>query len=430
MMTRRTLLAGLPASLAPLAGCHTDGAAPELSIWQMWSGQEERNWLAVLQAYQKRKPDFRFRNLGGVRDDTKTIRALVAGSPPDLFTLADAGFLSPMAHNRAILPLDDLFHAAGLREADFVAGALNLCRYRGKLYGIPYLIDNSALLWDKKAFREVGLDPEQPPRTLEELAEFAAKLTKINADGSLSRIGLRPPDDAYLLMTLFGGSLADPQSERITADHPGNIAALEWYRSTMDKQGGMEKVRAFASGFGQLQGASNPFYVGKVAMIINGEWNPYWLSRYAPHVEYGVAPIPPPAAHPENRGMTWIGGNVFCIPAETKHKDAVWEFLTWTQSREAQILFARAMNNVPNQKAVLHAPELREGAPFRKKYSVFLDLAEQGKSAYFPPLPVSNLYMNQMNNAIDEILLGMKPTAQALREVRERVQQEMERQKG
>lgn len=428
MISRRALLSGLPLVAASLAGCGSETSAGELSIWQMWSGQEERNWLAVLEAYRKHKPDFRYRNLGGIRDDTKTIRALVAGAPPDLFTLADASYLSPMAHNHAILPLDELFHQAGLRESDFVAGALDLCRYRGKIYGIPYLIDNAALLWDKQAFREAGLNPEQPPRTLEELAEFAVKLKTFDAAGNMTRIGMRPLNDLYLLFSMYGGGLADAKTGQITADHPANVAALEWYRDLMDKQGGIEKIRAFTSGFGQEQGISNPFYVGKVAMMVNGEWNPYWLSRYAPQVEYGVAPFPAPAAHPENHGMTWIGGNVFCIAAETKRKQEAWEFLVWTQSPEAQVLFARAMNNVPNQKSVLHAPALREGAPFRKRYSVYLDLAETGKSAYFPPLPVSNLYASQLGNAIDEIMFGTKPVAQALREVRERVQREMERQ--
>ncbi len=395
----------------------------------MWSGQEERNWLKVLDAYRKHKPNLKFRNLGAVRDDSKTVRALVAGVPPDLFTIADAAFLGPLARNKAILPLDDLFHNAGLREQDFVAGSLEICRYDGKLYGMPYLIDNAALLWDKKAFREVGLDPDQPPRTLEELTEYAVKLTKTDASGNMTRIGMRPLPDIYLLFAQRNGTLADPKTGRITTDHPGNIAAMKWYLDLTNKQGGTEKIRAFTSSFGQEQGISNPFYVGKVAMMVNGEWNPYWLSRYAPQVEYGVAPLPPPADHPENAGMTWIGGNIFCIPAEGgRYQKEVWDFLVWTQTREAQILFAHDMNNVPNQKSVLHAPELREGAPFRKKYGVYLDMAETGKAGYFPPLSVSNLYASQMSNAGDEILFGQKTPEQALREVRERVQKESDRQ--
>ena len=429
MISRRTLLTGtLASATAAFAGCRPATSAEELSVWMMWSGQEERNWLKVLDAYKKHKPNLRFRNLGAIRDDAKTVRALVAGVPPDLFTIADAAFLGPLAGNGAILPLDDLFHGAGLREEDFVAGSLEICRYEGKLYGMPYLIDNQALLWDKKAFREAGLDPEQPPHTLEELAEYAVKLTKTDANGNLTRIGMRPLPDIYLIFSQRNGTLADPKTSRITADHPGNVAALEWYLDLMNKQGGIEKIRAFTSGFGQEQGISNPFYTGKVAMMVNGEWNPYWLSRYAPQVEYGVAPLPPPADFPENAGMTWIGGNIFCIPTECRHKKEVWEFLAWTQSREAQVLFAHAMNNVPNQKSVLHAPELRQGAPFRKRYGVFLDMAEQGKSGYFPPLSVSNLYANQLTNAIDGVLFGQKNPEQALREVRERVQAEMDRQ--
>jgi multiple sugar transport system substrate-binding protein len=393
----------------------------------MWSGPEEGNFERVLRRYEALHPGVRLRNLGAVNDDTKTIRSLVAGVPPDLFTLADPSYLGPLARNRAIRPLDELFRQAGLREESFVPASLKLCRYQDRLYGLPYLIDDNALFWNKSAFAEAGLDPEQPPRTLEELEETAVRLTKRDSNGRITRLGLRPPSDLYLILHLFGGELVAPETGRITADHPGNIAGVAWYKNLVDRQGGIEAVSAFSSGFGRDQGASNPFYVDKVAMMLNGEWNPYWVSRYAPFLQYGVAPVPPPAAHPERANSTWLGGNVFCIPTDHRRPEAAWEFLAWTQTLEAQILFAYAMNNVPNQRAALTAPKLRAGPPFRKKYAIFLDLADSPNAGYFPALPVTNLYMNQLNTAIERVLYGDRTPEQALREVRERVQTELDR---
>ena len=88
--------------------------------------------------------------------------------PPDFFTLANPAYLGALARNHAIRPLDDLFHSSHLRESDFVPASLRLCRYEGKLYGMPFLIDALALIWNKQAFRDAGLDPEQPPRTMEQ----------------------------------------------------------------------------------------------------------------------------------------------------------------------------------------------------------------------------------------------------------------------
>lgn len=434
---RRFLKAGLGAAGGLLAaqGCRPSGSASgatELTLWSMWSGQEDQNFANVLHRYEQVNPRIRFHNLGAVSDDTKTIRALVAGVPPDLCTLSDSSYLGPLARNRAIRPLDDLFKQSGLREADFVPASLKLCRYDGKLYGLPYLIDICALLWDKRAFADAGLDPERPPRTLEELADYALRLTSRDADGKITRLGLRPlvasSWDYNLLMNLHGGRLVDPTTGRITADDPANVAAVAWAKNLVDKMGGIEQVSAFASGFGRDQGASNPFYVGKVAMMFNGEWNPYWLSRYAPQMQYGVAPVPPPAAHPERNNCTWLGGNIFCIPEASRHPKEAWEFLVWAQSLEAQVLFCYAMNNVPNQRAALNDPKLRTGPPFRQKAKVFYELADSPNAGYFPALPVTNLYTNQLSTAIDRVMYGERTPAQALAEVRERVQHEMDRQ--
>lgn len=393
----------------------------------MWSGHEEQNFVHVLRRYEATHPGVRIHNLGAVSDDTKTVRALVAGVPPDFFTLSDPSYLGPMARNGALAPLDGLFRHAGLKTSDFVPASLALCRYQGRLYGMPFLIDDAALIWDRRAFKEAGLDPDRPPHTLEELADYAVRLTKRSPDGTIDTLGLRPLGDMDLVSMLFGGRFVDPTGTRITADDPGNVAALSWYKKLVDRLGGIAQVNAFASGFGADQGANNPFFAGKVAMTLNGEWNPYWISRYAPKLDYGVAPMPPPSAYPERARSTWIGGNVFCIPKESKHPEEAWKFMVWMQSYEAQVMFARAMNNVPNQCSALAARELRSGAPFRRMYARFLDLADSPRAGYFPAMDVAGLYVNQLGTATDRVLFGEATPAAALRDVRIRVQRELDR---
>jgi multiple sugar transport system substrate-binding protein len=416
-----------------LPGCERDhdaNGSVEITIWSMWTGQEEQNFERVLKRYEQLHPHIHIRNLGAVGDDTKTVRAIVAGVPPDFCTLSDPSYLGPLARNHALLPLDSLFQQSGLRTGDFVPASLGLCRYRGQLYGMPFLIDAKALMWDKDAFRAAGLDPERPPRTLEELTADAAKLTQRDADGKLIRLGLRPlnMDDVEAVGALYNGRLADPQTGRITADDPGNVAALVWNKDLVERMGGNADVNAFKSGFGRDMGTSNPFFVGKVAMQFAGEWTPYWVSRFAPQMRYGVAPVPPPASHPENAGMTWIGGNVFCIPAESRHPKEAWDFMVWMQSPEAQVMFAHDMYNVPNTRAAIKSPVLRTGQPFRTRYALYLDMADDPRAGYFPVTPVASLYMNELSTASDQVLFGDKTPQQALTEVCVRVQKELEHQ--
>ncbi|HEV2473683.1 MAG TPA: extracellular solute-binding protein, partial [Chthonomonadales bacterium] len=319
----------------------------------MWSGQEELNFERVLRKYEELHPGIHFRNLGAVSDDTKTIRALVAGVPPDLFTLSDASYLGPLADNHALMQLDTRFKSSGLRESDFVPASLGMCRYRGRLFGMPFLIDDDALLWNKHEFAQAGMNPARPPRTLQQLADDAARLTIRAPSGDIKQLGLRPPD-LNLIMKLMGGNVLNPSTGEVEANSPANIRALTWYKRLIDREGGIARVSAFQSGFASSQGPGNPFFVGKIAMVIDGEWNPYWISRYAPRLEYGVTAAPPPEGHPERSGTTWFGGNVFCIPVAGKHPDEAWKFLVWAQSQQAQVMFAHDMNNVPNQREALY----------------------------------------------------------------------------
>ena len=118
---------------------------------------------------------------------------------------------------------------------------------------------------------------------------------------------------------------------------------------------------------------------------------------------------------------------MFCIASGGKHPREAWDLLVWMQSEEAQILFANLMNNVPNQRKALHARVLREGAPYKSKFSVFLDLADTPNAGCFPALPVANLYYAELLNARDMVLNGEKTPDKALTDVRIRVQRELDR---
>lgn len=85
------------------------------------------------------------------------------------------------------------------------------------------------------------------------------------------------------------------------------------------------------------------------------------------------------------------------------------------------------MNNVPNILSVLKAPELRHGAPYKREYSKYLDLADSPNGHEFPVLPVTSLYRNQLITAMDYVLYGRKTPQRALEAVQKRVQRELDR---
>jgi multiple sugar transport system substrate-binding protein len=60
----------------------------------------------------------------------------------------------------------------------------------GKYYALPTAVRSLALFWNKTLFKEAGLDPNKPPATLDELVDYAKKLTKRSPNGDLIQEGL------------------------------------------------------------------------------------------------------------------------------------------------------------------------------------------------------------------------------------------------
>lgn len=397
-----------------------------VTCWSGWVGHENEAFDHVVHAFNRSQNKIFVVNTSTQEDDTKIFRAITAGVPPDFFQVWGGEYVGALAANGAVRPFNELLARDGPPLHLFLPGALRLGEYEGKFYSMPFLNDAFALYWNKDIFREAGLNPERPPRDLRELEHMALRLTRKRPDGTLVRMGFEMPD-IVIPIVLFGGKFYDPRTHKILADHPRNIEALKWFVHMIKVQGGPIRVDSFVSGFGEYSSPNHQFFVGKVAMMFSGQWWPSYVEKFAPHVDFGVAPLPYPPQYPELKGTTYIGGNFFCIPTDSRHPKEAWQFLRWTQTRRAQILFSSVMHGVPNMRPFLDSPELVKGDRYKEAFGVVCRIAEHPNAAWFPATPVNMLYISELTSAAQLAARGKKTPEQALRDVRIRVQQELDR---
>lgn len=82
----------------------------------------------------------------------------------------------------------------------------------GKWYAYPTSSDTGMMIYYNVGhFTEAGLDPNNPPKTFEELLDYAKKLTKYDANGNISRNGLA-------LLVLDGQPVQSKQRHRLGLD--------------------------------------------------------------------------------------------------------------------------------------------------------------------------------------------------------------------
>jgi ABC-type glycerol-3-phosphate transport system substrate-binding protein len=258
---------------------------------------------------------------------------------------------------------------------------------------------------------------------------MARRLTQRRADGSLTCLGFAPPEDNALFLCEMGGRLYDAGRRRVTLACPENVAALRKLVELVDMEGGFDRVSAFRSGFGPNESAQNPLALGRVGMQIDGEWTGMYLERYAPDTAYGIGEIPHPAARPDLANMAWQDGDIMVIPTGAHHADAAWEFMRWLQQPRQQEQYAAEMDNLPTIRSLLNSPALTQGSPSRRTLGYILRhiAANRANSRFFPPLPVTKLYRDQLDNAVQVAELHRKTPERALADAQDRIQRELDR---
>ena len=329
----------------------------KLIVWGLQSGKDTAGLDAQVAEFTRRNPDIELSLLSvgaGSMNPQKLMTSIVGHVPPDVVA-QDRFTIGDWASRDAFMSLDDFLAketgADAVRRENYYPAAWNEAVYKGKSYAIPTGIDDRLLFYNRQIFREAGLDPDKPPRTWDELLEYSKKLTKYNADGTYQRIGFIPNYGnswLYLYAWQNGGAFMSPDRTQCTLAAPENIGALDYMVKVYDALGGIDKINIFQSGFQTNE--QDPFYLGKVAMVTNGSWALNGVARYAPGLDFSVAPAPVPAERLQGKGrfagkapyITWIGGYSFAIPAGARHASEAWRFIRFMSSVEGALIAAKA----------------------------------------------------------------------------------------
>lgn len=301
-------------------------ARSETTTIQVWVSVDSP-WPELAAAFEKAHPGIKvsLENVGEtVSNSAKFVASLAAGHGPDVL-YQNRHSLSELASLGAFRAVDDLIERDGIKITDWAPVQYREMSWMGHQYGLPLETDTRFLLWNKDIFTEVGLDPDRPPRTWQDLEAMTPRLNKVAADGRFTRIAFDPYGrwgDTWFWLYAWqnrGEFFAEPEHRSATPDHLRNVAALEWLVRYYDQYLG-----GFANSGQLLNAGGDPFLGGRVAMVGTGNWtlNSYVVAPFA----WGSAPVPYPA---DGLKTTWSCGYAFVMPRTVRHAAAAWEFMKW-----------------------------------------------------------------------------------------------------
>ena len=315
--------------------------------------------------------------------------AAAGGSAPDLVAL-DLVYTTAFALAGQLEDLTDL--ANSLPYFDQLSKAhVGAATYEGRIYGLPMSADASVLLWNKKLFREAGLDPDKGPTTWAEIEAAAAKVDALGDDiGGYYFSGACGGCNAFTFMPLIwasGGEILVDDGRRATLDAPQIREAIDFYRDMIAKGLVPESAKTdagtnFFGGFATDKMGLSPIGAFAIGNLV---------ANY-PDIEFGVTFLP----GKDGGKASFAGGDNFVVTAGRDNLDAAKQFLEFVYSLEGQTLLAK-LGSLPTRADVAKEAV----ASLDERYIVATEAMAIGRT---PTSPVYNDIINSKTGPWKQML--------------------------
>ena len=362
-------------------GCAVNEPVPEgrvlITFWHGMGGPLGKVLNELIHEYNTTQDKYFIRGVNMGSYDTlqkKILASVVAGRSPDIAQNYEALTLK-LSRSGKLVCLDDLIaqepNAADFKT-DMIPVMLRNNTFDGKLWSFPFNKSVPVLYYNKDMFREVGLDPEKPPRTADELMEYCRKLTRdTDGDGKPDIVGygttIRNEWNWSNLFLSYGGTVFDPKTRKVFLNTEAAFKATDAYYQML-----LEGTAKFAEGYDH----QNDWLAGKVGMFESSIVSRVYLKGKI-KFDFGVAPAINGDVTP---AVVLSGTNVNIFNNDDPEKIAgSWDFIKWFTSPEVGARWSLGSTYMPVRKSTLNSRVLQDAiaedpnlaAPYRQ-----LDYAE------------------------------------------------------
>ena len=288
-----------------------------------------------------------------------------------------------------------LYDISTLISADDQAKFYSLNKYDGKLYGLPIQESSAGFFYNKKIFRDAGIDVSafsaENPWTFEQFKDVCARLKAHGVTAVDMRIDATKDETAPYLLYPFvyaaGGSFVSEDG----------YTATGYYDSAATAKGFQFIKDLISEGYTSYAIGATDFFTGKVGMYLSSGWtipdldNKY-RDTFASRDDWGLLPYPKGVEAASATG-SWS----YAI-TNNHHADktAALELLKWMTSAESSKVITDATGMIPARKDV--EKNYAAGSP---EYTLLKQLELSGKER-----PVTVAYPT-FSTTFNQIIAGL-----------------------
>jgi multiple sugar transport system substrate-binding protein len=271
----------------------------------------------------------------------KTLAGMAAGSSPDI-AYEYGSSMAALAGRPQVVDLTSKVNNPSFDWHDFYSFERDAATTNGKVYGVPALVDNLALVYNKKLFDQAGLAYPTDSWTWDDFRTAAKKLTdSAHKQYGWAYVADGSEDTTWRWIAMLwqaGGDLLTSDGRKSAFNSPAGLKATQ----LLHDMAVSDKSVYLDQGNGNYL---NLFNSGKIGMLWTGPWD---LSSINSNVSYGVQVLPAASgthssiAGPDN----WMVFNHGAARLQ-----AAWTFLTWLTSAQTHGQFTLGTGDLPTRES-------------------------------------------------------------------------------
>ncbi|WP_217586570.1 extracellular solute-binding protein [Lentibacillus saliphilus] len=415
------LLMGVLASMLVLTACgganDTQGDPDKTTItyWQYTYPSKVEEIEKIIKDFEDENPDIEVIAQDYPYDQyqQKIFAAKKAGKGPDVFNIY-FGWVPEYVNREYIQPIREEFMTEQ-EIRDYYVDFVEPNKVDGKYYTLPIAVRSLALFWNKDMFEEAGLDPEQPPKTWDDVIEYGKKMTKLNDDGRYEQEGYGWNVAGQglhmfqqVMLRQFG---VEPYSEDGTKvqfnSKPEGYDAFEYWVNMNQKH------KIGDPDFGNSY--NEAFISGKAGMIVDGSFRIGDVQSGA-DFEWGVTTLPvlEEGGLESNYASYWT--NAIASGVEGEKLEASEKFLEYLIQADVQKSWMENVGELPAAKEVVAEKSIKEDPV----YGAFVRGLEHAHATFFVK---EDKEREIITNKVNEIRLNGKAIDEAFDEMVKELQQ-------
>ncbi len=349
---------------------------------------------------------FKARSAGASGYETELLNNQLEGTLADIITF-DAPNTAAYAKSGL------LYDISSLISADEQSKFYSLNKYDGKLYGLPIQESSAGFFYNKKIFRDAGIDVSgfsaENPWTFEDFKNVCAKLKAHNVTPVDMRLDATKDETAPYLLYPFiyaaGGSFTSDDGYTATG-HYNSAATAKGFQFIKD---------LINAGYTSYSIGATDFFTGKVGMYLSSGWtipdlDHKYKENFNSRDDWGLLPYPK-----DVKAASATGSWSYAI-TNNHHTDktAALELLKWMTSAESSEAITNATGMIPARRDVVKNYE--PGSP---EYTLLKQLELSGiERPATVAYPTFSTTFNQViaglsNNDVASLLSSATTTLQA-----------------